>query len=349
LAQSAACENNGPQADAAVYHGGDLGAARQQFPDAPAPWLDLSTGINPVPYPVDAISPMALRRLPDATDVTRLQTAAAQAYGARSAQQIVCTPGSQAAIQWLPQIINARRVAILGFGYQEYLAIWRAADAEVIVTQALDGLTQPGVDLAIVVNPNNPDGRLVDPLALADVAVQMARRGGMLVVDEAFMDVMRPNASVVPHLPDHGALVLRSFGKAYGLAGLRLGFAVAQIDLADKLRAALGPWAVSGPAIEIGVAALSDGAWLAQAVTRLEKDAARLDVLLITAGFNIVGGTPLFRLAKHPRAAQWFETFARQGILTRPFPERREWLRFGLPDSQTDWTRFEDAVRTGVN
>jgi cobalamin biosynthesis protein CobC len=334
-------ETTGP----AVYHGGDLGAARLQFPDAPTPWLDLSTGINAIPYPAAPISPEALTRLPDLAGLARLQDAAAGAYGAANAAYIVAAAGTQTIIQDLPKLVPAKRVAILGFGYQEYPAVWQAAGADVIVTRDIAGLNEPGIDVAIVVNPNNPDGRIVEPRVLADIATRLARRDGLLIVDEAFMDVTRPSASLVPTLPERGVVVLRSFGKAYGLAGLRLGFAVAGFDLADKFRAALGPWAVSGPAIEIGTAALADTGWLTRSVTRLEQQAARLDALLTTAGFSILGGTPLFRLARHQQAAHWFEALARRGILTRPFPERRDWLRFGIPGAEADWTRLTEALQ----
>ncbi len=331
---------------AAVYHGGDLDAARSLFPDAPAPWLDLSTGINANPYPVSAFSADALTRLPDASALMRLATAAATAYVANDIGHVVAAPGTQALIQRLPQLFPARRVAILGFGYQEYPALWRGAGAEVVVTDDVAALTNPGIDVAIVVNPNNPDGRLVDPQKLAEIAARLARRGGLLIVDEAFMDLMRPTASLVPLLPERGALVLRSFGKAYGLAGIRLGFAVTGFDLAEKLRAALGPWPVSGPAIEIGAAALTDKDWLAGAAARLDQQAVRLDALLTASGFSIVGGTPLFRLARHQHAARWFQQFGRHGILTRPFPERRDWLRFGVPGNEADWARLADALNS---
>jgi cobalamin biosynthesis protein CobC len=342
-ARAAVIEN---EDGAAVYHGGDLGAARSLFPDAPTPWLDLSTGINATPYPTEAFSQDALTRLPDAHALMRLLAAAASAYGAREMQQIVAAPGTQALIQWLPKLFPARRVAILGFGYQEYPALWRAAGAEVFVTNDVADLTSQGVDVAIVVNPNNPDGHLVDPLTLAEIATLLARRGGLLIVDEAFMDLMRPDASLIPQLPQHGALVLRSFGKAYGLAGIRLGFAITGFDLAEKLRMALGPWAVSGPAIEIGAATLADKEWLASAAERLAQQTARLDALLLSAGFSILGGTPLFRLARHQYAAQWFQKFGRHGILTRPFPERPDWLRFGVPGIETDWTRLAEALKS---
>jgi cobalamin biosynthesis protein CobC len=331
-------------ADPAIYHGGDLESARRQFPDAPLPWLDLSTGINPVPYPAGTVSTAALTRLPDSGALAGLQTAAAKAYGAADPHRFVAAAGTQALIQWLPTLFPARRVALLGFGYQEYPAIWRAAGAQIIVTDEIAGLTETGIDLAIVVNPNNPDGRIVAPQILAEIAARLARRGGLLIVDEAFMDVMRPMASLVPILPERGALVLRSFGKTYGLAGLRLGFAVTGFDLAEKIRAALGPWAVSGPAIEIGAAALADRSWLEQSVMRLEQQAARLDDLLRNAGFSILGGTPLFRLVQHKHAAQWFQKLGQLGILARPFPQRRDWLRFGIPGTEADWARLTAAL-----
>ena len=127
--------------------------------------------------------------------------------------------------------------------------------------------------------------------------------------------------------------MLRSFGKTYGLAGLRLGFAVSNADICARLRSLLGPWAVSGPALEVGRAALSDDAWLETAKRRLAKDAARLDTLLTARGLAVVGGTPLFRLASHPSADRIADTLGRHGILVRAFDYEPTWLRFGLPGS----------------
>jgi cobalamin biosynthetic protein CobC len=142
-------------------------------------------------------------------------------------------------------------------------------------------------------------------------------------------------------------VVLRSFGKIYGLAGLRLGFAVSSPEICTCLRTALGPWAVSGPAIEIGRKALADVGWLATTVGRLRDEADRLDRLLRSAGFAIVGGTPLFRLAQHQHAAAWFVQLCRAGILTRPFRARADWLRFGIPGGPSEWERLETVLRSG--
>jgi cobalamin biosynthetic protein CobC len=190
----------------------------------------------------------------------------------------------------------------------------------------------------VVVNPDNPTGRLLPPKALRDVAARF------LVVDEAFIDLLPPEASLAGDLPGN-AIVLRSFGKTYGLAGLRLGFAIAAVPLAQRLRDELGPWAVSGPALAIGASALADDAWLQAAAARLVVDVRTLDALLAAAGFTILGGTPLFRLANHPEAQKKVEDLARQGIHVRAFGHQPTWLRFGLPRGDEEFRRLSAALQ----
>jgi cobalamin biosynthetic protein CobC len=323
--------------EALRYHGGNINAAGQLFPHAPEPWIDLSTGINPVPYPVTEFPAASLSRLPEPSEQAALEATAAKAYGVAPWAEIVAAPGTQAIIQWLPRIVSAARVGILGPTYGEHEKCWRAAGAEIVTAASLPDLA--GCDVAVVVNPNNPDGRL---LSIDDL--QRAAGGfGLLIVDEAFMDVVQPSASLAPALPVN-AVLLRSVGKAYGLAGLRLGFAVAQADLAALLRAALGPWAVSGPAISIGQRALADSAWLAGAISRLTAESSRLDRLLTGAGFTTIGGTPLFRLGRCAESDGWFERLAEAGILVRPFPGTPGLLRFGIPHEASEWERLEAAL-----
>jgi len=322
-------------------HGGDLDGARRLFPDAPEPWIDLSTGINPIPYPIGEIPRELWTRLPQPADLAGLEAAARMAYGAGPTADIVAAPGTQAIIQWLPHIFPGRRVGILGHTYGEHAACWRTAGAEVVTANSLAEFETCGV--GVVVNPNNPDGRVVEPAQLVLAAEALALRGGLLVVDEAFMDVIPPAMSLVPTLPA-STIILRSFGKAYGLAGLRLGFAVASGELSGRLRAALGPWAVSGPAIAVGRQALADRNWLTATTARLGEESQRLDHLLTRAGFTVVGGTPLFRLAEREDAAMWFRKLGRAGILTRPFPARAGVLRFGIPSDERGWARLETAL-----
>ncbi|MCS0502912.1 threonine-phosphate decarboxylase CobD [Ancylobacter mangrovi] len=330
----------------AVAHGGNLSAARRLFPDAAGPWIDLSTGINPLAYPMETLNlpASAWTRLPEPAEIERLEASAAAAYGAPDPRGLVAASGTQPLLQLLPQLLPARRVAILGFGYQEHPACWRAAGAEVRIVENVDELAAPGTEVALVVNPNNPDGRLTDAAALREVGESLAARGGRLIVDEAFMDVVRPSQSLAPRLPP-GTIVLRSFGKAYGLAGLRLSFAISDPATAGQIRARLGAWPVSGPALAIGTAALADRDWMEAEIARLEAAAARLDRLLERAELDAVGGTSLFRLVRSPDAAGWFERLGRAGILVRRFDERPEWLRFGLPGPEADWRRLETALR----
>lgn len=327
------------EVSAFTRHGGALDVARRAFPKAPEPWLDLSTGINPRPYPVRKLAPDDWARLPGAADLARLEAAAATLYTAPPWSDVVAAPGTQAIIQQLPSLLGGSDVRVLGHTYGEFARVFAAAGARPITVPAPDRLA--GADIAIVVNPNNPDGRLIAPTDL----LALATRVGTLVVDEAFADALPSAASVVPQLPSSRMVVLRSFGKIFGLAGLRLGFAVAPPSIAVELRRALGPWAVSGPAIAIGARALADGAWLAATRARLAEDGARLGYLLRQAGAEPLGATPLFRLVAHAAAPALFVALARRGILVRPFAHEPGWLRFGLPGAEADWCRLDDALR----
>ncbi len=281
--------------EAFTYHGGALEVARRLAPDAPTPWIDLSTGINPYPYPVPDLAPEVWTRLPEPEGLARLEAVAAARYRA-SAASVVAGPGSQALIQALARLEpRSRASARSAPTYGGHADAFAAAGAPVEHAASLDAMDD--LDVAIVVNPNNPDGRISRRADLLDLHARLARRGGMLIVDEAFADFGGADETLEPALPASGAVVLRSFGKAYGLAGLRLGFAIASPDIAGRLRAALGPWPVSGPAIAIGSRALADSDWLDATRARLAKDRARLDALLERAGFRILGGTPLFSLA----------------------------------------------------
>ena len=315
-------------------HGGRLGAARTAWPDAPTPWLDLSMGVNPQPYPVPVLGPETWSRLPDPESVRALETAAARVFGVEDPARVVAAAGSEALIRLLPRLLAATRVAISARTYGGHAEAWRASGAEII------GPGDAAADLRVLVNPDNPSGRALSADQVLDLT------DGALLVDEAFAD-LDPALSVAPLAGAPGferLIVLRSFGKFYGLAGVRLGFLIAEPALAARARQALGDWPVSGPAIAAGLAAYADTAWATQTRLRLVEDAARLDALLRRAGFEIAGGTTLFRLARAADAPRRFDVLAQAGILTRPFPWDETLIRFGLPGPQADWLRLADAL-----
>ena len=328
--------------DAFTIHGGRLSEARRRFPDAPAPWIDLSTGINPEPYPVRAATREERSRLPDPAEIAVLEAAAAQACGVE-APSVLATAGAEAGIRLLAAALPARRVGILEPAYGGHAEAWRAAGVEVkpIARASLSGAA--ACDLVVAVNPNNPDGALLSAASLRELAWRMKACGGWLVVDEAFIEASEVVSATAQLEPDQRLITLRSFGKFYGLPGLRLGFLTAPPDLVDHLRARLGAWPVSADAIAAGCQAYADQAWAARTRERLAGAAARLDRLLISARLDVVGGTNLFRLAAAKDAPHRFHRLAQAGVLTRPFDYAPNWLRFGLPADE-HWPRLQAAL-----
>ncbi len=318
-------------------HGGNLDAAMARFGGAARDWIDLSTGINPRAYPIPDIPLRAWAALPTEADMASLCEAAARAYGAACA--IAPVAGAQAAIQMIPALMPPGQARVLGPTYNEHAASLRAAGWRVREVGRADDLAD--ADLAVLVNPNNPDGRRHAPESL----LALAERVGLLVVDESFADAA-PELSVIPHLTRESerVIALRSFGKFYGLAGLRLGFALGGARHVARLKEMSGPWPVSGPGITIGRAALIDTAWQEETRARLSADAARLDGLAEAAGWALVGGTPLFRLYETGDAAAAHDRLARARIWSRIFPYSRGRLRLGLPDGNEQWARVEAAM-----
>ena len=314
-----------------IDHGGNLDVARARFGGALEDWIDLSTGINRRPYPVPELPSRHWNALPSRAEIEALHEAARQAY--RTTAPVLATAGAQAAIQLLPRLAPAGTAKIFAPTYGEFGHVLRATGWAVDSVSNLDALG--GADLAIVVNPNNPDGRQHDPQQL----LALTARVGRLVVDESFADPA-PGLSMAPQAGGAGLLVLRSFGKFYGLAGIRLGFVLGcEADIA-VLASMVGPWPVSGVAIEIGRCALLDDGWANETRARLVLDAARLDELANHAGWELIGGTPLFRLYEAGDGAGAQERLARAQIWSRVFKDRPSWLRLGLPGNETEWQRL---------
>lgn len=313
-------------------HGGDIDRAEAGF--GGADWIDLSTGINRRPWQAAALSPHALTALPTRADVQALHAAAASRFGC-GPDQVLALAGASAAIQLLPHVLMGHRAAVLSPTYNEHAASLSAAGWQ--VQQVAEPLGLAAADLAVIVNPNNPDGRSFSPAEIADIAAMVTH----LVVDESFADA-RPDLSVTTRLPEN-VTVLRSFGKFWGLAGLRLGFAIGAPDLLARLAQRAGPWNVSGPAIQIGTAALADAAWHADTVVWLAEAALHLDQI-VTPHWPLVGGTHLFRLYDTPDAPAARDRLARAGIWSRIFPWHPRWIRLGIPGNREEFDRVAAAL-----
>ncbi|WP_439815237.1 threonine-phosphate decarboxylase CobD [Zavarzinia sp. CC-PAN008] len=328
---------------ATVEHGGDL-------PDViladAGDWLDLSTGINPWPYPVGAIARTSWTRLPGRVLVGTTVQAAAQAFRVPDPACIALGPGSQALIHLLPGLFPHLPARVLAPCYSGYAQAFHAAGRPLAVAADLASAVAQG-RLVLVANPNNPDGRQLAAGALAAAARSLAETGGVLVVDEAFAD-LDEGQSLGRCVGVPGLVVLRSFGKFYGLAGLRLGALLAPQAVAAAATERLGPWAVAGPALEVGARAWSDADWQAATRRRLAAGAARLDRVLAATGLRIVGGTALYRLAEHPQAHAIAERLAAQHVFVRRFTDWPTWLRFGLPPSGAAERRLKAALLDAV-
>lgn len=316
-------------------HGGNLDQAIARFGRPGAEWIDLSTGINRCPYPVPALAPHAWNALPTRSDMQSLIAAAAKSYSTAAA--IAPVAGAQMAIQMIPRLDSPGRARVLSPTYNEHAASLRSAGWTVTEVPGLDDLE--GADLAVVVNPNNPDGQRHGSEAL----LSLAGKVGRLIVDESFADPV-PGLSLAPKAGQPGLFLLRSFGKFYGLAGLRLGFVIGNGAEVARLAEMSGPWPVSGAAIAIGRAALADRHWARATSARQVDEAARLDGLAAKAGWSLVGGTPLFRLYDTGDAGAAQNRLAENAIWTRRFPWSEGWLRLGLPGSPAEWTRLETAL-----
>lgn len=316
-------------------HGGNLDQAMATY--GAGDWIDLSTGINRRPWPIPDLPDAAWRNLPTKAAQAALVAQAVASWGAAAGGAAVALGGAQAAIQLVPRLRPKGRAAVLGPTYNEHAACLTAEGWQVSAVTDLADLV--GADLAVIVSPNNPDGRRFPPEAL----LALVGRVGLLVVDESFGDVT-PDLSLLPHSGRVGLLVLRSFGKFYGLAGVRLGFAFGtEADIAALSRMS-GPWPVSGPAIEIGTRALADQAWAKAMRAQLAADAARADALAQRAGWQLVGGSDLFRLYDTGNAKAAQDGLARHQIWSRIFPWSPTLLRLGLPGPELEWQRLEAAL-----
>ncbi|MDP8567016.1 threonine-phosphate decarboxylase CobD [Methylophilus aquaticus] len=321
-----------------LEHGGNLQQAAQRYGIPVTEWLDLSTGINPQHYPIPPLPPSLFQRLPAEAD--ELLEAAAAYYGC---QHVLATAGSQAALQVLPRLRAPCRVAIPRTMYQEHAHAWKTAGHTLTL---LDTSPSDEViahcDVLVVCNPNNPTGHRYAPEQLLGWHQTLQQRGGWLVVDEAFMDCT-PEHSIASHCEQPGLWVLRSLGKFFGLAGLRVGFLLGEPQALMQVQALLGPWTVTGPSQLIATLALQNRDWQQAMISQLQQTSLKLAQTLTRYALAPQGGSALFQYVTHPNSHALHQALAEQGIWTRYFPAPNA-MRFGLPN-EVDWPRLEAALK----
>jgi cobalamin biosynthesis protein CobC len=324
-------------------HGGRIDAARRAYADAPSPWLDLSTGINPSAWAGIDLNALDLGALPSPSDLAALEEAARQAFGSATLG-LAAVPGTEIGLRSLGGLGLPAPYRHVAPTYRTHEAMF--PESRAIAIGDLETEAERGGTI-VLANPNNPDGRMLSPARLLTIARALRNQGGWLIVDEAFADAT-PHASMLPMLGEEDTVIVcRSFGKFFGLAGVRLGFVSAPSPQLAMLRRQFGSWPVSTPAIAIGTAAYRDLGWITAARATLVTQAEHLDALLARHGLSASGECPLFRLIETADAAAIFERLARAGILIRPFDYAPHWLRFGLPADAAALDRLDRALGHG--
>ncbi len=316
-----------------LIHGGDLISASQKYGIPAGDWLDLSTGINPSPYPVPHIDTAMFQHLPYQTPA--FTAAIVNYYGGAG---LACS-GSQQAIELLPALLAADGanlpVLLPDCGYQAHKYSWLRSGAELRFyptddhAQAQEQITRQVTRAEpchlVLINPNNPTGLQFSPEQIFSWAEQMSK-GSYLIVDEAFIDLC-PEHSVLSDYARFQRLqnlvVLRSFGKFFGLAGVRLGFIFAAQGVLERLKTAQNPWVVNGPAQAIAICALNNTAWQQQARQQITINArktlalwqplfAKVDAELLSSGRLFISARLNSRIAK-----RIYQFFAERGVLLR--------------------------------
>lgn len=323
-----------------TYHGGRLSEAKAHFGDGGEPWLDLSTGINPHCWPGVSATGVDWQALPDVQALADLKCAAADYFGVDPAY-ICALPGTEIGLRMLGDMIAGPAAHVVP-SYRTHAEMF--GQSRPISPDEMPELSSTTILLA---NPNNPDGRITPVDTLFAKLDQLRGSPHWLVIDEAFADAS-PEVSLAGHIDDAAPLIiLRSFGKFFGLAGLRLGFVLGPRRIVAGFREKLGSWPVSAAALAIGHEAYRDSVWIAAMRARLRSEAVTLDAMLVGHGLKPIGDCPLFRLIETEDAGALFERLARCWILTRPFADNPRWLRLGLPNGERALARLDEALAGG--
>lgn len=253
-------------------HGGNIRKLAKASGRPTKDLLDFSANINPLGPPEwlrSLISSQlsSIVHYPD-PDCSLLKASIATCYGSRE-EGVLVGNGSTEIIHSLPRALPIHRALIPVPSYSDYANAVELAGktAEKIFLKEEESfqLDLPLLDskicgdqLVFIGQPNNPTGLLVDPSALRTLALK--HLSTIFVIDEAFLDFVEGMDSLIQKRPPN-VIVLRSLTKFYAIPGLRLGFAIAEPEVIQKIRKITPPWSVNALAQAVGENAIQDHAY----------------------------------------------------------------------------------------
>lgn len=332
-------------------HGGNALAMCKQYGIDPADCIDLTAAINPNPYPIPDIPASVWQQLPQEHD--GLEEAAAAYYGlglrrnsgnpTQLHEHFMMVPGSSWAIHALPDCLGEPQrntVWVPAQGFAEHKYAWQKngfnvqtyEQSEEHLGQELSSIENlKAGDIFVLINPNNPTTQLYDKATVLKLLKIIENLSGYLIVDEAFMDCT-PEHSVIQTQSD-ALIVMRSFGKFFGLAGTRLGAIKANPTIIKKLKEELPPWAINAPARYIAKCAYADSQWQQQARLDLKQAGDQFGEVLefisqFLPDFQLEKAV-LFQTLYSSHAKKLHKHLASKGIFTRLL-DSEEGVRFGL-------------------
>jgi cobalamin biosynthesis protein CobC len=318
-----------------MRHGGDLTEAKKVFNHISIDsWIDLSTGINLNSYNDTGIGLSNLDKLPTKDSYDELVSAAKNYYSVSDTNRLCISSGAQSLINILPYIFSIEKnVAIFSPTYSEHAISWKKANYSIREINKIDQILNE--DIVVITNPNNPDGLVYSHSDIEEIYSKIVKNKGLLIIDESFIDAT-PELSFVKKLQNRNIIILKSFGKFFGLAGLRLGFAIGNEGIISDLENILGPWPVSTIALNIATKAMSDIDWIKGTRSLLLKLSEELNSNLSSSGYNIYGTTAFFTLISVENSTKMQRELANKGIWTRIFDYNNRWVRIGVPkDKET--------------
>jgi len=326
----------------AMIHGGQLSRVAKQFNISKEQWLDLSTGIAPFSYEIPNIPLKVWQDLP--TIPNTLIEAAKTYYQAE-----YCWPvaGSQALIEKLPRLWNdikgignktnsaqTKHAYLPKVGYKEHQQAWSKAGYQLHFYQQKLPTDIQENSVVVVINPNNPLTDVFSIEQMLKLQNHCAQKQALLIIDEAFADIFEPAFSFTPYILSSDVLVLRSFGKFFGLAGIRIGFVCSNQEWNNLLQEESGPWAVNGPALFIAEQALKDTQWQLTQKQKLQKQSETMQVLLKQYLPVIrIEANNLFITVFLDNASSVYQQLCQSAIYVRLTDESNA-LRFGIADSE---------------